>query len=263
MQNPLEQQVPEDKMQQVEHFARDYAYCVLNELCEPSIVASTSLDGVERWDGWGSGSFFEHTKDKWKSHPSIWVLTVLGYFEETKQGRFTITDKAFKLLENPITIPTIFISYGHEQSSALALLIEARLKYADSQIGVFIDKSITPGDEWHAHLQEQVEASEYLVCLLGQSLTQDNDGNVITKTTIASPYVRQEIQWALDAKKTIIFICHDGYHLPSEQGELDEKTWEIIQALSTKQGIFVDAESAEEYEFAVNKLLNALGYATY
>lgn len=91
----------------------------------------------------------------------------------------------------------------------------------------------------------------------------NNSGGHDMITTISSPYVRKEIKWALDVGSTIIFVCHNRYSLPMKQGNLDDETWSIIQALGTKQGIFIDKESAEEYEFAVMKLLNGLGYATY
>lgn len=262
MQNPLEQPAPEDKLEQVHAFALDYVYGVANGMWGMPV----NVDNGNQWTHWEQleNNFTIYLQTKWnRNPPSIELLEVFSYFIANKIEEFSKnyipTEKAFALLTSPIKTPTVFISYGHKQSSALALLIEARLKYVDNQIGVFIDKSITPGDEWHAHLQEQVEASQYLVCLLGQSLIQDSDGNPQLKPSIDSPYIRQEIQWALQAKKTVITICHSGYRFPGEQGELDAETWTLMKTLRDKQGIFVDAESAEEYEFAVNKLLNAMG----
>ncbi len=287
MQNPLEQPAPEDKIEQVHAFARDLAFLVSKGLFRSLVEVSNrdtwmrysfpSMYGdderykeldwklfLEKWSG-------NTLNNKYPFPSSLASFGYLSYQTQTKEPGYeddyifyySLTDKALALLQAPSVKSTVFISYGHKQSSALALLIEARLKYVDNQIGVFIDKSITPGDEWHAHLQEQVEASQYLVCLLGQSLIQDANGNPQPKPSIDSPYIRQEIQWALQAKKTVIAICHSDYRFPGEQGELDTETWALIETLKTKQGIFVDAESAEEYEFAINKLLNALGYATY
>lgn len=67
----------------------------------------------------------------------------IGYVSGSIPTHFyTLTQKAFNLLEKPDEALSIFVSYGRKQSSAFSLLVEARLKIADSQMGVFVDKSI-------------------------------------------------------------------------------------------------------------------------
>jgi len=136
--------------------------------------------------------------------------------------------------------PSVFISYKQDQSSALALLIEARLKLQDSNINVFIDKLLQPGDDWEQRLEETVRQSRYFICLVG-------------KNTLESETVQKEIQWAHDAGCIIISICHNSYTI---DGNLPIE-------LKGKQAIIIAQESAKHYESAISDLLNGLGYSTY
>ncbi len=152
--------------------------------------------------------------------------------------------------------PALFISYKRSESSALGLLVEARLKLADSNINVFIDKELEPGDKWHGRLEKEVRQRPFFVCLLGP-------------TSLGSPYVRNEIRWALDeAEKSdtlIIPICHNNYLFDAElHPDLTNDAEEIdalVAQLAVNNAIVVNPENAEEYELAMLKLLNRLGYS--
>jgi hypothetical protein len=113
----------------------------------------------------------------------------------------------------------------------------ARLKAVGIE-NPFIDMNINPGDEWHARLEKTIRQSKYVVAL-------------IAPATLESPYVRRELEWALASPGVhVIPIWHHGY---AGDGPYPD-------ALSSKNAIRIKEESAEEYELAMIKLLNRLGY---
>jgi hypothetical protein len=177
-----------------------------------------------------------------------------GYFVEFEQkDGYLLTGKAFALLEKPVAPPSVFISYARKQSSALALLIEARLKLEDRNLRAFIDKDIPLGDEWRDVLQERIQASQYFILLL-------------TMETLKSKPVVEEIEIALKIPTCkIIPICHGGYsfNVPySGEPEKRALSAEIIDILATKNALTVETESAASYEDKVNRLIGRLGYST-
>ncbi|MBK8029216.1 MAG: toll/interleukin-1 receptor domain-containing protein [Chloroflexi bacterium] len=151
---------------------------------------------------------------------------------------FVLTEKALRLLEKPSAPPSVFISYKRDQSSPLALLVEARLRLAGNP-NPFVDKLIVAGEGWRERLKGTIEQSKYFVCLVG-------------KDTLQSEWVQKEIEWAAEASCTLISIWHGC--------EMDET---CPAALRERHAITVTGESAREYETAISELLNALGYATY
>lgn len=267
--NPLKTPVPETVLGKVEKFVYDLAWGVIEGKWGNNFHVSSGIGRVDEWSSWDSlnDEFRLYMENIWdKLPPSKDLLLSFGYIIVLERQQYStiyiLSEKAFDLLKAPAIAPTIFISYGHRFSSALALLIEARLRNVDKQIGVFIDKSIPLGKEWHAHLKDEVSRCEYFIVLLGQSLELEN-GKEKTVFTLNSDYVRQEIEWAFEANSVIIPICHSGYSLTSETDTLNGELWDKLHELQKKQAIFVGAESADEYEFAVSKLLNRLGYPTY
>ena len=251
MDNPLEQPAPDDPIERVHTIARDLAYGVTMGLWGPSINASGSASG-EYWlkndserDEQGNDLFKRFLREKWNNDtPLSKLLLSFGYFTLLRDGSsgydYLLTQKAFALLEQPITPPKIFVSYKHEQSSALALLVEARLRIADSTINVFMDKLLKGGEVWEQRLEDSVRESEYLIALLAPG-------------TLESGTVQKEIRWALDSDSVIICILHGG--LAIEDIDYPELTRNHV--------IVIDNESSKEYESAINDLLNALGYPTY
>lgn len=81
--------------------------------------------------------------------------------------------------------------------------------------------------------------------------------------------MRNEILWALDeaekSDKIIIPICHNGYRFNAELHEDVKKDSVIInplvERLSMYHAAIINPESAEEYELAIIKILNKLGYS--
>jgi hypothetical protein len=151
-----------------------------------------------------------------------------------------LTSKAFALLDAPITPPNVFISYKQEESSSLALLVEARLKLVERNIHIFIDKLFKGGDNLEGRIRSAIKDCRYFVCLLAPN------------TLVEPSWVKKEIGWALEEDCTIIPICHNGFRVgdgfPAE--------------LKNDYGIIVEKENAEQYELAMIKLLNSMDYST-
>ncbi len=254
MDNPLKLPAPKEVIQQIHTLARDLAYGVITGLWSAKFYVMPAI-GRNGEDWLGDDVIFEddtdslsrYLVDKWNdTPPRAYLMRSFEYFtisevRDSGQINYLLTQKAFDLLQQPATLPSVFISYRQDQSSALGLLIEARLKIADSNAHIFIDKLLIPGDDWEKRLQDTIRQSRYFVCLLG------------AETLARSKMVYQEIQWAADAGCTMIAVCHGGYTIDAL----------CPPELSRKQAIIIRQESAEEYELAMIKLLNSLGYSTY
>ena len=247
MDNPLEQPAPEDPIARVHAFARDLAWGATHGMWgsgfgyNPRIVGKSwrtlTFENVTH-----QKNFTEYLNCKWDyDPPDSNLIRSFGFFELEGRGDFAylLTPKAFALLEKPAIPPKIFISYRHAESSAFALLIEARLKNKDPDISVFIDKAIQKGEDWEERIKKAVETSGVFICLLGPDFAE-------------SDMMSMEIDWAEQSGSRLIAILHNNFN--------DEEN--CPANLKKKQWIKVQDESAEEYEVAVGKLLNALEYST-
>ena len=249
MENLLELPAPKHLIERVETLARDIAYGIDIGYWGPKIGVMTSSNG-EDWANWtslqdGMQNFSKYLKDKWSNaQPSADLMLMFGYFTvfEVKQYQvdYLLSSNAFLLLQKPTTPPSIFISYKQDQSSALALLIEARLKLQDSNINIFIDKLLQPGDDWEQRLEQTVRQSRYFISLIGQG-------------TLESETIQKELKWASAAGCIIIAICHNAYKIDAS----------FPTELQGKQAIIIPQESAKHYESAISDLLNGMGYSTY
>ncbi|MEO8613113.1 MAG: toll/interleukin-1 receptor domain-containing protein [Chloroflexota bacterium] len=262
MDNPLELPAPQDPIERVHELARDIAYGAVHKIWTSHLRVEKSNDQAVFVDK----GLNEGLRSKWgeyHNYYSVHLLVSFGYitksnidegYKEVYVVFYDLTPKAFALLGKPAKTPSIFISHKQDQSSALALLIEARLKLQDSNIEVFIDRDIPPGEKWNGFLKDQVKKSKYLICLL-------------TLETLTSKGVKDEIEWALanpDCK--IIPLCHNWYNFsvsfPTDHPRERVIPKELIQILSEWQAILVEQEKAEYYDFAILKLLNRLGYSS-
>ncbi len=245
MDNPIEQPAPTDPLDRIHALARDLAYGAITGQWSSKINLSWAGPEQYSWisqEG-STAAIDDYLEKKWNNdHPSANVLMSFGYFSllaERDSGTtvYLLTDKAFALLQKPTAPPSVFISYRRSQSSALGLLIVARLK----AVGVpnpFIDMVIDPGAEWQALLEKTVRQSRFFIALIGPG-------------TLDSTYVKQEIEWALNTPDQIIIpFWHDGFSPGADYPE----------SLGTRNAIRLKEESAEEYELAIIKLLNRLGY---
>jgi hypothetical protein len=250
MENPLELPAPEDPIQQVHDLARDLAYGAIHNIWAAEI--SVIMFGAsEHWAAFSRGvedsevyPILKYLDQKWKNQqPSARLLLSFGYFLLIRQSEdsdfYLLTEKAFALLQKPATPPSVFISYRQVESSALGLLIESRLKLVDSNINVFIDKLIEPSEDLRERIHQAILQCRYFVCLLGPTTLEN------------SPMVKEEIALARRLKRTVFPICHNGYKVDDNYRALLDDTKAFV----------IEPESAEEYELAMIKLLNGMGYS--
>jgi hypothetical protein len=251
MENPHTLQPPNDPIERIRALARDLAYGAVVGLWPTELRAWQDEDKLNFAGMSGGDKLQAVLTEKWHNDfPNLSLLLALGYLApaEGSQSRvmfFGLTQKAFELLEQPAVPPSVFISYGRKQSSAFALLLECKL----SSMGVkaFVDRSIDPGADWHNHLQQTVGRSSFLVCLIAPG-------------TLDSPYVREEVQWAVDARIGSISIWHSNFKFKKNE-IADCPDW-LEDFVTSKHAIRVQEESAEGYHDAAEKLLNRLGYIT-
>jgi hypothetical protein len=195
-----------------------------------------------------------HYLNKWLGQvPDLELFSVLGYvsrYEHPKEQGYsprvdwTLTEKAFALLERPATEPDIFISYNRRFSTTFALYLEARLRVAGNT-AVFIDKSLEPGSDWRETLKQRVAQSKYVVILIDEG-------------TFDSKNVLDEVQWALASDATVIPLLHH-----QDEGGGPSKGSLKDYGLGHLHAIQASDRTAKGYESAANELLNFLGYATY
>lgn len=154
---------------------------------------------------------------------------------------YRLTKAAFDLIDE--TEPyNVFISYKRSESSALALLVLARLKASGP--APFMDMMLEPGEKWHAELEERIRDCDYFIVLLG-------------KKTLYSDMTVKEIKWALQHEKAIIPVWHSGFDLSADKWEDTDS--EVKDAIQQTNAIRVTDESASGYNTAIVELLSRFG----
>ena len=63
------------------------------------------------------------------------------------------------LVNEPATPPNVFISYKRSESSAFAILLEARIKYETTSRPMW-DKNMELGDDWHSRLEDYCKGKQ-------------------------------------------------------------------------------------------------------
>ena len=165
-----------------------------------------------------------------------------GYIDYNGPGKgYTLIQAAFDLIDETESY-NVFISYKRSESSALALLVNTKLK--EHSLVPFVDMALEAGGNWHADLEERIKKCDYLIILLGEE-------------TLASTMTIKEIEWAIKYRKTIIPVWHSGFDLDSEQwNDIDSK---VKDAIKQTNAIRVIEESASDYNRAIVELLNRFG----
>jgi hypothetical protein len=247
MDNPFELPAPSHPLERIHTFARDLAYGALLSYWRPGLTTAYYGDGSIEFmlhPPYNEAEVEKFTS-KWSEdrRPNFETLRSFNYLstesESPGQRVYTITHQAFKLLEQPLAPPSVFISYKRGVSSPFGLAIEYRLEARG--IRPFIDRSLEGGDQWKNVLQARVRESRYFVCL-------------ISEEAVESDHVRAEIQWALDGGTMIIPIWNKGFNA-------DDLAKYQLERLTAYNAIIVMGDRAEDYHNAVEKLLNRLGYA--
>jgi hypothetical protein len=251
--NVLELPVPpfEESIRRIEAFARDLAYGAIAGLWGAQFKV-INLGTRESWypvnDPEASNRLETHCEGKWQSViPLSSLLVSFDYLTYNapmiKNDNYCLlTQKAFALLEKPSKPPSVFISYKQSESSALALLIESRLKNVDPNISIFIDKNIETGESINSRIKETLEISRFFICLLSAS------------TLVESSAVKEEIALVKNNTDCVVIpICHSGYRPDKIYSEY----------FGDRKAVVINyPESAEEYETNMTKLLIRLGYST-
>ena len=234
--------IPGGEVARVKLLAKELASGVHRDLWHSTVTVFRGENIVFR------GVLGDYKRLRWADDIPTRSLSLLqghGYIEAglTANGRrfYRLSQAAFDLLEE--TEPyNIFISYRRLDSSALALLVLARLKEHD--LVPFVDMALEAGGNWHADLEERIKACDYFIILLG-------------KDTLSSPMTVKEIHWALQYERIIIPIWHSGFALQDEKWvEIDQGVKDAIQQTNA---IIVQDESASGYNSAIVELLNRFG----
>ncbi len=236
--------VPKGRVAQIHAFATDLAVGFEEGVWGLQVRVVQGMGGVnwmftdERANKYPE--HFEALRSKWSedNQPDFYAMHSFGYLISDGGKAYILTEKAMQLVDSPPVPPNVFISYKRSESSAFALLLEARIKY-ETTATPFMDKSIEPGDDWHPQLEEKVKSSETFICVMGPS-------------TMDSPYVQNEIRWAQNGEqnKLIIPVWHNEYDGSHEK-----------DPLQGKQAVIVESENALNYDSALNQILNRLEYS--
>jgi hypothetical protein len=183
-------------------------------------------------------NLIRYFQERWDNqYPQLRLLKAHNYVDD----KWLLTEKAINLLEEAEQA-TIFISYKRSESSAFALLMEDRL--TQTRLSPFLDKQLQAGDDWQAELEGKIANSDYLILILGNK-------------TLESSVTVKEIEWAIQYRKTIIPIWHNGFAFKAE--EWPTLPVEISQALANTHTIRVIEENPLTYDTALRELLNRFG----
>ena len=193
--------VPKERVAQIHAFATDLAVGFEEGVWGSQVRVVQGMGGVnwmftdERASKYPE--HFEALRSKWSedNQPDFYAMHSFGYLISDGGKAYILTEKAMQLVDSPPVTPNVFISYKRSESSAFALLLEARIKY-ETNARPFLDKNIELGDDWHARLEEKVKASRAFICVIAPNTLDPRDDG-------SKSYVLREIEWALDSEKLI------------------------------------------------------------
>ena len=182
--------------------------------------------------------------------PDLILLERMGYLTIEFSGEFdyydknyrcTLTNQSYLLIED-VEPSTIFISYKRSESSVFSLLVLKSLK--QNGLEPFLDMTLEPGEDWHDGLKDRIQSRDYFILLLGN-------------TTLHSPHVIKEINWALGKDITIIPIWQPEFEFRAD--DWPDLPDPIKHKLTHTHRIKVQDENPLEYEKALIELLNRFG----
>ena len=234
--------IPSGDVARVKLLAKELALGVHRGLWERTILVGTSYGEIIELRSGVQQYLHPFIEKRWGDKSiSQQIELLIGHEYVIKTNVHEIASAAFGLVDE--TEPyNIFISYRQLDSSALALLVLARLK--EHGLVPFVDMALEAGGNWHADLEDRIKSCDYFIILLG-------------KDTLSSPMTVKEIQWALKYERTLIPIWHSGFDLNADEWvDVDEAVKEAIQQTNA---IIVQDESANGYNSAIVELLNRFG----
>ena len=168
-------------------------------------------------------------------------LLMLHEYLYYDDGVYRLLNTVVRLL-NETEPYNVFISYKRSESSALALLVNTKLR--EHSLVPFVDMALEAGGNWHADLEGRIKTCDYFIILLG-------------KESLASDMTVKEIAWAIQYEKTVIPVWHSGFDLDSDQWE--DVDLEVKEAIQQTNAIRVIEESASDYNRVIVELLNRFG----
>ena len=113
-------------------------------------------------------------------------------------------------------MPHVFISYRRDDSLANARLLSERLQESFTDGKVFMDvKNIGLGDDWRDVLRRHIEASEFVLVVIGPQWLELRDARGQRRLDDDNDVVRWEIAEALRMGKTVIPVTVDNARIPS------------------------------------------------
>ena len=251
--------IPSGDVKWVRLLASELALGVHRNLWNPMSIAGQFVGGARAMHP-NSQAYFQR---RWANYDMDHLVEVLlGHeylnYKENDDSIPQLTTKAYELIDEDSPY-SIFISYRRLDSSALALLVLARLK--EHSLVPFVDMALEVGGNWHADLEERIRACDYFIILLGRK-------------TLTSDMTVKEICWAVDSKRTIIPIWHN-YFGRTENFDLTTTVhecaaeWEdefilgkedlVKGVIQQTNAIRVTDESASGYNSAIVELLNRFG----
>ena len=236
--NHLSQHVRLSPTDRLTRLSKDEMVSIEEILVSPNWVRGFRKAAYEAREDWHR-NFLSYVLHRWDfecAKPAL--LRAYGFMNEGN----ILAKSAFDLLSESIPA-NIFISYHRKSSSALGLLIVARMKAVGME--PFIDMALVPGEAWNAGLQERIRSYDALILLLAPE-------------TLTSEYVVREIEWALEAGVEVIPLWHDTFAYKSEQWR-DKIPAAVDEHLARTHAIRVLEESASGYNTAIVELLNHFG----
>jgi len=114
-------------------------------------------------------------------------------------------------------MPSVFISYRHDDSFASAKLLVEHLRRWLPDIDLFIDESgIQAGEDWRNSLATRLDGAEILLVVIGARWAEIEGPGGGRRLDDPDDVVRWEIERAVAARKRVIPVLVDGARLPSE-----------------------------------------------
>lgn len=246
--------IPSGDVARIKLLAKELALGVNEDLWSRSLWDSdTGIIGMflnRRWSSVYRSMGLEDVKERLRAHDFC------EEFNGNDGGKLKPSAFALLLESEPYNV---FISYRRLDSSALALLVLARLK--EHSLVPFVDMALEAGGNWHADLEERIKACDYFIILLG-------------KETLASDMTAREICWAIDSQRTIIPFWHgefgkqDDFDLGQyivklaanwNDANLVSRIADVRDVIQQTNAIRVTDESASGYNSAIVELLNRFG----
>jgi hypothetical protein len=115
-------------------------------------------------------------------------------------------------------MPTVFISYRHQDSDAFADMIYEEFERRFGSASVFLDvKGLEPGEKFPAELRRRIELSSVVLVLIGSRWLTVKDKHDARRLDREDDWVRVEVREAISQGKRIIPVLLRGAQMPEAE----------------------------------------------